>query len=114
MEKKWHTRLTGRHYFALHCPSGRIEKNQIKGSRGYYTQHREVIGADCTSKRMLLVWTDPYTSKQNELTKHVNYVYLLPPPLKINIGSYWLGIENCCCLMLFSSVNGKGPNYGTT
>jgi hypothetical protein len=51
-EKEWrasqamYIALLGRHYFAVFSPSGRIEKYQIKGSRGYYTQHREVTGAD--------------------------------------------------------------------
>jgi hypothetical protein len=35
-----------RHYTCrVFFPSGWIEKYQIKSSRGYYTQHREVTGA---------------------------------------------------------------------
>jgi hypothetical protein len=33
------------HYFAVLCTSGHIEKYQIKGLSGYYTQHMEVTGA---------------------------------------------------------------------
>jgi hypothetical protein len=36
-------------YVATFCPSGRIEKYQIKGSRSYYMQHKEVTGAGLTS-----------------------------------------------------------------
>jgi hypothetical protein len=52
MEKEWRAnramyvaRLTC-HYFAVFSPSDSIEKYQIKSSRGYYTQHREITGAD--------------------------------------------------------------------
>jgi hypothetical protein len=41
-EKEW--RSSQAMYVA--CPSGSIEKYQIKGPRGYCTQHREVTGAD--------------------------------------------------------------------